>query len=258
MRLLPVLLPALAVASLAAAAGPPAAGDTDEVPSRNEARERPARGTVEAAGADDRSRTAAPAAAAGASKDDDDRGNARRVADKDKDQERDPDQPAGGPSQPLSLTATQQEAVGIRIDTPQPLVAAPVIEGYGTVLDPVTLLTDFGRLDSTRAAATAASADAARQQSLYQDGTQASLRTLQLAQAQSVEAGAAARAAQAAFRAQWGPLATLGEAQRHALLAGLDRGERLLVRADVPGRHFSGELAREALLEVDGTHVAAR
>ncbi|MBS0378481.1 MAG: hypothetical protein JSS29_08345 [Proteobacteria bacterium] len=254
MRIHYLLLAALAVAGLAVA-DPQASSRAEQASSRNEARERPARGAPEAPDTDDVAQKAGAAdVAAGADDDDKDAGRKSakdREGDKDKDDE-------GEAAAPLSLTDTQQEAVGIRIDAPQPLAVAPVIEGYGTVLDPVLLLTDLGRLDSARAAASAASADAARQEGLYHGGVQASLKTLQLAQAQSVEAGAAARAAQAAFRAQWGPLASLGEAQRHALLAGLDRGERLLVRADVPGRHFGGELARDALLEVDGTHVTAR
>lgn len=251
MRIRYLLLAVLAVAGLAMA-DPPPASRADQAPSRNEERERRARGAPEAPDADDGPQKAGAAAGADAdAKEQGGDGGKNTDGDTDKDD-------GGEATAALSLTDTQQEAVGIRIETPQPLAVAPLIEGYGTVLDPVLLLTDIGRLESTRAAASAASADAARQESLYHDGMQASLRTLQLAQAQSVEAGAAARAAQAAFRAQWGPLASLGEAQRHALLAGLDRGERLLVRADVPGRRLGGELARDALLEVDGTHVAAR
>jgi hypothetical protein len=117
-------------------------------------------------------------------------------------------------------------------------------------------LTDAGRLESTRAAASAASADAARQAGLYHDGAQASLKTLQTSQAQSVEANAQAQAAALAFRQQWGPLAGLSEPQRQNLVAAVGRGERLLVRADIPGRHF-GDVGRAALVDVDGVHLSA-
>src|SRR6516225_2833576 len=75
----------------------------------------------------------------------------------------------------LSLTAAQQQAVGIRTEYPVPLATAPPIEAYGTVLDPLALATDAGRMESTEAAASAAAADAARQERLYRDEAQASL-----------------------------------------------------------------------------------
>ena len=69
------------------------------------------------------------------------------------------------------------------------------VEAYGLVLDPVALLTDGDRIESTRAAAAAATADTTRLQSLYRDGAQASLKALQASQAQSIEANAQAQAA---------------------------------------------------------------
>ena len=51
----------------------------------------------------------------------------------------------------LMLTASQEQAVGIRIETPLPLTSSPAIDAYATVLDPVALLSDAGHLESTRA-----------------------------------------------------------------------------------------------------------
>lgn len=169
----------------------------------------------------------------------------------------DADQGAGK-SEPLALTAAQQEAVGIRIDHPLPLRGAPPIAAYGTVLDPALLVADAGRVASTQAAARAAGADAARAERLYHDEAQASLKTLQAAQAQSVEAEAQARAAAMSFRLQWGPLAELAPAQRRALLESLSRGQQVLLRADVPGYSTSSALEPRALVTVDGMNVAAR
>ena len=118
----------------------------------------------------------------------------------------------------LMLTASQEQAVGIRIDTPLPLTSSPAIDAYATVLDPVALLSDAGHLESTRALAAAASADAARQESLYRDSTQASLKAVQASRAQAVEANAQAQAALLSFKLQWGPLAALSPVQRDALL----------------------------------------
>ena len=163
-----------------------------------------------------------------------------------------------GKAVPLSLTASQQQAVGIRTDHPLPLSSAPQIEAYGTVLDPAVLVADAGRVASTRAAAAAAAADAQRQERLYHDEAGASLKSWQASQAQSVEADAQARAAEIAFRQQWGPLAGWSGAQRQSLLDTMTRGKEVLLRADVPGQSVVGAPDPRALVQVDGVNVAAR
>jgi hypothetical protein len=233
--------------------------DADEAQTRNEARSRPTR-AADARDDDDktdveRNSTARPEATAPAQL-------APLRKDKDKDKDKDDDDNGGADrneeSGKLSLTASQQEAVGIRLETPQQFTSAPEIDAYATVLDPLALLTDSERIESTRAAAEAASADATRQGNLYRDGAQASLKAVQASRAQSVEASAQAQAALLNFRQQWGPLASLSETQRRALLEALGGGRRLLLRAEVPGRHFGGAIAPDALIEVDGVHVTAR
>jgi hypothetical protein len=159
---------------------------------------------------------------------------------------------------PLSLTRSQQQAVGIRIERPLPVVSAPAIEAYGTVLDPLALLTDLGRVQSTQAAASAAAADEARLGHLYRDDAQASLKAWQASQVQSAEAAAQARAALMGFSLQWGPLASWGADERRSLLEGLRRGDESLLRADVPGPYPGGTLDRRALVEIDGANVTAR
>ena len=166
--------------------------------------------------------------------------------------------PQAGLGTPLTLTLSQQQAVGIRIEHPQPLRSAPQIEAYGTVLDPVALVSDMGRVQSTQAAAAAALADAARLERLYRDDARASLKSWQAAQAQSIEAAAQARAAAMGFSLQWGPLASWSAAQQRALLEALGAGRRMLLRADVPGRHAGSTIDEHALVEVDGLNVSAR
>jgi hypothetical protein len=241
----------LAVADTAPAPEAQARVEGDEAKERNEARDRPARSADHDEDDDAHGAAAAPAAGHDAQVP-----AAKAGAGGDKDDDHDDEH--GGEQGHLSLTASQQEAVGIRIESPRALEAAPSLQAYGTVLDPVALLTDAGRIDSTRAAAEAASADATRQAGLYREGAQTSLKTLQAAQAQSVESQVQAQAALASFRQQWGPLAAFGPEQRRALMAALDRGQRLLVRAEVPGQHFAGPLEREALVDVDGVHLSAR
>jgi hypothetical protein len=159
---------------------------------------------------------------------------------------------------PLSLTASQREAVGIRIEHPRPLVRAPTVEAYATVLDPAALVTDFGRVQSTRAAAAAVAAESARLEHLYHDDAQASLRAWQAAQAQSAEAAAQAEAAELTFTLQWGPLAAWESAQQRSLLEALRRGDTLLLRADVPGPYLGGAFGARALVEVSGVNLTAR
>jgi len=165
-------------------------------------------------------------------------------------------EPEGVP--PLSLTASQRAAVGVRAERPLPLGSAVQIEAYGTVLDPLALLTDVGRLESTQAAAQAALADTARLEQLYRDDERASLKAVQASRAQSIEARSQAQAAQLGFRLQWGPLAAWSSNERRALLASLASSARVLVRAAVPGYRLGGAVGPRALLDVDGVNVVAR
>ena len=158
----------------------------------------------------------------------------------------------------LALTAAQQRAVGVRIDHPVAATSAPQIEAYGLVLDPVTLVSDAGRLDSSQAALHAAAADVARLEGLYRDNGNASLRALQAAQTAQIEAAAQARVATTTFAMQWGPVATLGASRRRALIDAVSAGRHILVRADLPGQQAVGAIGRRALIEADGIGIGAQ
>jgi hypothetical protein len=159
---------------------------------------------------------------------------------------------------PLALSAAQQEAVGLTLAHPVNGVGPREIDAYGLVLDPVELVTDFGRLASTRSAARNAAAEARRVEGLYHHDANASLRALQVAEAAEVDSQAQAQAAAATFALQWGPVAAWPDAQRDTLIAALAAGRSLLVRADVPGQHALGTMPSKALLLVDGMGVTAR
>src|SRR5438477_9191921 len=75
----------------------------------------------------------------------------------------------------LSLTSSQEQAVGIRAEQPLALRSAPQIEAYGTVLDPAALANDMGRVETTRGGAAAAQADATRLEPLCRAHGAASL-----------------------------------------------------------------------------------
>ena len=177
-----------------------------------------------------------------------------RAGDADDDDKPSPPQANAGA---FALTPSQQQAVGIRIDHPMQMASPPQIEAYGLVLDPVTLVADAGRMDSTQAAAEAAAADVARLDSLYRNNADASLKALQASRALAVEAAAQAQAAAATFKLQWGPLAALSASGRHELIEALAAGRVLLVRADVPGHQLLSAIATRALVVVDGVSVAA-
>jgi hypothetical protein len=174
-------------------------------------------------------------------------------------QERDADAaPPAGEHPALALTEAQQRAAGIRVEHPVATANAPQVEAYGLALDPVALVTDIGRMESTHTAWHAAQAEAARLAGLYRDNLNASLKSLQLAQAQESETGAQARAAAATFALQWGPVAAFSAEKRHALIDALSTDRHLLVRAGLPGYRLAEAIGPRALLEVDGVSVAAR
>lgn len=158
----------------------------------------------------------------------------------------------------FALTASQQQAVGIRIEQPTPMASPQPVQAFGLVLDPAELVNDAGRVDSTRAAADAAVAEVARLDTLYRNNADVSLKAVQAARAQASEAGAQAEGAAAAFRLQWGPLAALDAPVRRELIDALLAGRRLLLRAEVPGHPLLDSIAPRALLMVEGVGIAAR
>ncbi|HEY1724357.1 MAG TPA: hypothetical protein VGF89_02960 [Steroidobacteraceae bacterium] len=157
---------------------------------------------------------------------------------------------------PPALSAAQQRAVGLVIAAAQAAKLPQGIDAFGRVLDPLQLVADAGRLDSSRAAAQAAGAETARLQGLYR-GANASLKALQAAEAAEIEAQVRVREAQAEFLLRWGPLAQLDDAQRATLIGQLAAGRQLLLRADLPGRHSLGAIPKQALVDVDGVEVPA-
>jgi hypothetical protein len=156
-----------------------------------------------------------------------------------------------------TLSAQQQRAAGIIVATAPADRLPQRIAAYGQVLDPSQLVADAGRLESSQAAADAAEAETARLRGLYRRAN-TSLKALQLAEAAQSEAQARAHEAQSEFLLHWGPLASLGAAQRAKLIEQLAAGRQLLLRADLPGRHSLGMLPKQALVDVDGIEVPAR
>jgi hypothetical protein len=148
--------------------------------------------------------------------------------------------------------------LGIVTEHPHAARIPDRIESVGIVLDPTLLVADLGDLTTNETAARSAQAEVARLQGLYGGNAGASLKMLEAARVEAVKATAQSRLTAARFAQHWAPLVTLSGADRRALVAGVARGQALLMRADVPGRHSLGALPESAELDIDGVTVPAR
>ena len=157
-----------------------------------------------------------------------------------------------------ALTPEQRKALGIVTERPRAAQAPEQLESMGLVLDPSVLVADLGDLTSSEAAMRAAQAEVVRLQGLYGGNGGASLKMLEAARVEAVKASAQSRVTAARFAQHWAPLAGLRSADRRAWVAGVVRGQALLLRADLPGRHSLGALPEKAELDVDGVQVSGR
>jgi len=169
----------------------------------------------------------------------------------------DDDQAPAGSSALPALSAGQQRAAGVVVAHPTSTSAPQRDEAIGLVLDPLSLVTEAGDVDSTAAAARVANAELERVRGLYDAGAGASLKALQAAQAEQVRARAQVDAASAKLAANWPPLVTMPAADRQKLIDRAATGKVLLVRAELPGRHILANMPDRALLDVDGVSVEA-
>jgi hypothetical protein len=156
------------------------------------------------------------------------------------------------------LTGEQQRAVGVIVAHPQPAKAPERIEALGLVLDAAALIADLGESNAAVAAEHSASAELARLRALREGGAGASLKMIDVAQADQARAQAQAQAAEARFASRWGPMAALPAAARQKLIEASARGNSVLLRAELPGRHTVGVLPARAVVDVDGIEVPGR
>ena len=171
----------------------------------------------------------------------------------------DNDKPATTRSADMAtLTGPQRQALGIVVGHP-PLAQIPDhIDSLGLVLDTTVLVADAGDMSAVDASERSTKAELTRLQGLYGDGAGASLKMLQAAKAEEAKAAAQTRFTQAKFNQHWSPLARMAPAERQKLLTAVARGQILLLRADLPGRHSLAALPDTAQVDVDGIHVAGR
>ncbi len=156
------------------------------------------------------------------------------------------------------LTTEQVQAVGIAVAHPLPAKVPARERAIGRVLDVAALLSDIGGVRSADAAEQAATAEAKRLQGLYDSHANASLKMLQAARAEQIQAQAKAHSVHAQFRLRWGPLAALNESARNKLVQACVQGGAMLLRADLPGIHSIGRLPSGAVVDVDGVEFPGR
>jgi hypothetical protein len=157
-----------------------------------------------------------------------------------------------------TLTAQQRHALGIVVGHPPAARIPDRIDSLGLVLDTTTLVADLGDMSAVGAAERSTKAELTRLQGLYGDGAGASLKMLEAAKAEEAKAAAQTRFTLARFNQHWGPLARMSAVERRKLLAAVARGQILLLRADLPGRHSLGSVPDIAQVDVDGIHVSGR
>ena len=170
----------------------------------------------------------------------------------------DDDDNATPSQQTPTLNSEQQHAVGIVVAHPLVAKAPERVEALGVVLDPTALISDAGEMTAAIAAEHSAAAELTRLRGLYNGGAGASLKMLEAAQAEQAKTHALAESANARFALHWGPVAALPLAERQKVIDASASGQRLLLRADQPGRHSLGALPASAMLDVDGIQVPGR
>ena len=172
----------------------------------------------------------------------------------------DDDKPASAaqPSDATTLTAQQRHALGIVVGHAPAAQIPDRLDSLGLVLDTTTLVADLGDMSAVGAAERSTKAELTRLQGLYGDGAGASLKMLEAAKAEEAKAAAQTRFSLARFNQHWGPLARMSAVERQKVLAAVARGQILLLRADLPGRHSLGSVPDIAQVDVDGIHVSGR
>jgi hypothetical protein len=158
----------------------------------------------------------------------------------------------------VTLSTQQRNSAGITVAHPSEMKLSQREVAFGQVLDPSTLVTEFGQAEAAMASQRAADADLQRLQGLYHADAASSLKMVQAAQTEQIRARTQYQAAFSTFTAHWGAIARLPAEQREQTIQHAASGSHLLVRASILGRRSIDVLPTSAALEVDGLQVPAR
>jgi hypothetical protein len=168
-----------------------------------------------------------------------------------------PPRPAAMSGAFTSLTAGQRQSAGIVVAHPTAMKVARRTAAFGQVLDPTTLVSDFGQVEAAQASERAANADLERLQGLYRAEATSSLKMVQAARSEQIRARTQYQAASSTFTAHWGAVAKLPADQRDLMIQHAANGRHLLVRASILGRQSLDTIPVIASLEVDGLQIPA-
>ena len=162
------------------------------------------------------------------------------------------DQEAAG----VTLDAATQTRIGLEVATPAATQWQAESKAYGTVLDPAALASAIADLESARVTAEASAKEYDRQKTLAAQNN-SSARTLETAQAATLQDDLALTSKLARFKADWG--STL-ETKGQEILPQIASNQTALVRIDLPaGENLASPpvSARLVLSTVETNPVAA-
>lgn len=141
---------------------------------------------------------------------------------------------------PLSMPLATQQRLHLVTAPAVSIHQSETVSGYAKVLDPLPLASLDADLTSAVAVADASRTEAARAKSLNANGSAMSLRALEAAQAQARVDAARVTLYRRQLALQWGPIGTLADERRSALIYLLTMGRAALVRIDSPGATGQG------------------
>ncbi len=143
---------------------------------------------------------------------------------------------------PLSIPVATQQRLHLTTASVLTVQQSLSVMGYAKVLDPMPLASLDADLTSAVAVAEASRAEAARAKSLNANGSAMSLRAAEAAQAQARVDAARVTLFRRQLALQWGPIGSLTDEHRSALIYLLTTGRAALVRIDSAGAAGQGML----------------
>jgi hypothetical protein len=158
---------------------------------------------------------------------------------------------------PLTMTLATQQRLGIVTSQLVSMRHGDTVRGYARVLDPLPLASLDADIMAAKAVAQASRGEAERTKMLNAAGAAVSVRAAEAAQAQARVDQAHLIFLRRQLALQWGPIATLSDDRRSALVSQISTGRAALVRIDSPATAAQvGLTALEVSFEGLGTaHV---
>jgi hypothetical protein len=172
-------------------------------------------------------------------------------ADKARDQSADETKPALG----VALKEEERGKLGVELGDVAAATFQPTLDGAARIIDAQTVVVAMADLDKATAEARTSDVALKRARDLYRADKTVSAETLEAAERQAAGDQAQLAVARAHASLQFGAAPWLGAERRESLLAGLARGDMLLVSASFPSGLPAVRPANLALRRI-GTQIA--